>query len=66
MIETKVVKISLSGDVEGAIRQTCDIYGADGWRLQGTVTVAHVNASLLIFQKYATADPTTTSAGGPG
>ena len=64
MIETKVVKISLSADVEGTIIQTCDIYGADGWRLGGVITVVALNHALLIFQKYAIADPTTTSGQG--
>lgn len=64
MIDTKVVKISLSADVEGTIVQTCGIYGADGWRLGGVITVVELNHALLIFQKYASTDPTTTSGQG--
>lgn len=65
MTDTKVAKISLSGDVEGAIIQTCDTYGEDGYMLQGIVSATHINAALLVFQKYASQDPTTTSSGSP-
>jgi hypothetical protein len=62
MIETKVVKIFLTGNLAEIITETCGIYGADGWLLGGVIPFAH--EALLIFQKYASQDPTTTS--GPG
>ena len=59
MIETKVVKIFLTGNLEETITETCEIYGADGWRLGSVISFAH--EALLIFQKYSSDDPTTTS-----
>lgn len=60
MIETKVTKVSLADDVEETILQTCDIYGADGWRLVGVITVAGLHHSLLVFQRESKTNPTTT------
>ena len=64
MIETRVVKVSLVYPVDEAITQTCDTYGADGWRLGGVVTVAELHHVLLIFQRYSNTDPTATSGLG--
>ena len=65
MIETKVVKVSLVVLVEEAIKQTCDIYGADGWRLGGVVWGGGLHYALLIFQRDSNPKPTTTSDQSP-
>ena len=64
MIETRVVKVSLVYLVDEAITQTCDTYGADGWRLVGVVTVAELHHILLTFQRDSNPKPTATSGLG--
>jgi len=53
---TTIAKVSLSGDVEKAIKETCDIHEAADYALRGTVTVVEANAVLLIFHKWDTAE----------
>jgi hypothetical protein len=58
---TKIAKVSLSGDVEMAIQETCDIYEAAGFVLRGITAITIANSALLVFQK-PDQDPVTSTS----